>query len=77
MSAAVESLRVRRKPTPPPPPIPTPLTQIRLTNIMQAAAERIVLDPKYHDILAVVKAARNGAVYGTKVRFPHALVYAP
>lgn len=51
--------------------------QIRLTNIMQAAAERIVLDPKYHDILAVVKAARNGAVYGTKVRFPHALVYAP
>lgn len=44
---------------------------------MQAAAERIVLDPKYHDILAVVKAARNGAVYGTKVRFPHALVYAP
>ena len=42
----------------------------------QVAAERIVLDPKYHDLLAVVKAARNGAVYGTKVRFPHALVYA-
>lgn len=78
MSAAVESLRVRREPPPPPPPIPTPLIRI-LTDeyIMQAAAERIVLDPKYHDILAVVKAARNGAVYGTKVRFPHALVYAP
>ena len=44
---------------------------------MQAAAERIVLDPKYHDLLSVVKAARNGAIYGTKVRFPHALVYAP
>lgn len=43
---------------------------------MQAAAERIILDPRYHDVLAVLKAARNGAVYGTKVRFPHALVYA-
>jgi peroxisomal membrane protein 4 len=42
---------------------------------MQAAAERIVLDPGYHDLLTVVKGARNGAVYGTKVRFPHALVY--
>jgi hypothetical protein len=42
---------------------------------IQATAERIILDPKYHDVLAVVKAARNGAVYGTKVRFPHALVY--
>ncbi|KAK0703635.1 Tim17/Tim22/Tim23/Pmp24 family-domain-containing protein [Lasiosphaeria miniovina] len=41
---------------------------------LKATAERIVLNPKYHDILAVVKAARNGAVYGTKVRFPHALV---
>ena len=43
----------------------------------QAVAESIILDPKYHDILAVAKAARNGAVYGTKVRFPHALVYRP
>ncbi|KAH6854530.1 Tim17/Tim22/Tim23/Pmp24 family-domain-containing protein [Chaetomium sp. MPI-CAGE-AT-0009] len=41
---------------------------------LKAAAERIVLDPKYHDLLTVVKGARNGAVYGTKVRFPHALV---
>ncbi|KAF6825992.1 Peroxisomal membrane protein 4 [Colletotrichum plurivorum] len=41
---------------------------------LKAAIERIILDPKYHDILAVVKGARNGAVYGTKVRFPHALV---
>ncbi|GAB1311339.1 Peroxisomal membrane protein 4 [Madurella fahalii] len=41
---------------------------------LKAAAERIVLDPKYHDLLAVIKGARNGAVYGTKVRFPHALV---
>ncbi|KAL2759112.1 hypothetical protein ACRALDRAFT_2041108 [Sodiomyces alcalophilus JCM 7366] len=36
--------------------------------------KRIVLDPRYHDILAVVKGARNGAVYGAKIRFPHALV---
>lgn len=40
----------------------------------QAAIERVILDPKYHDVLAVLKGARNGAVYGTKVRFPHALV---
>ncbi|KAG7129894.1 Peroxisomal membrane protein 4 like [Verticillium longisporum] len=43
-------------------------------NGLKAALERIVLDPRYHDILAVLKGARNGAVYGTKVRFPHALV---
>lgn len=41
---------------------------------IQRALERIVLDPKYADYLAVLKAARNGAVYGAKVRFPHALV---
>lgn len=40
----------------------------------QTAIERVILDPKYHDVLAVLKGARNGAVYGTKVRFPHALV---
>ncbi|KAF1840049.1 mitochondrial carrier [Cucurbitaria berberidis CBS 394.84] len=39
-----------------------------------AALEKIVLDPKYHDILTLVKGVRNGIVYGSKVRFPHALV---
>jgi peroxisomal membrane protein 4 len=34
----------------------------------------VLLDPANHDLLAVVKGARNGAVYGAKVRFPHALV---
>ena len=34
----------------------------------------VILDPQYADVLAIVKAARNGAVYGAKVRFPHALV---
>lgn len=36
--------------------------------------ESIILNPKYADYLAILKAARNGAVYGAKVRFPHALV---
>jgi peroxisomal membrane protein 4 len=35
----------------------------------------VILNPRYADYLAVLKAARNGAVYGAKVRFPHALVY--
>lgn len=46
----------------------------RLIMEIQGALERIILDPKYADYLAVLKAARNGAVYGAKVRFPHALV---
>ncbi|RYP53293.1 hypothetical protein DL768_001650 [Monosporascus sp. mg162] len=41
---------------------------------LQASIERVILDPAYRDALAVVKGARNGAVYGAKVRFPHALV---
>ncbi|CAJ2501155.1 Uu.00g040080.m01.CDS01 [Anthostomella pinea] len=41
---------------------------------LKASIERIILDPAYHDLLAVAKGARNGAVYGAKVRFPHALV---
>lgn len=45
------------------------------TKKPQSALEKIVLDPKYHDILTLVKGVRNGIVYGTKVRFPHALVY--
>ncbi|GAA96043.1 hypothetical protein E5Q_02704 [Mixia osmundae IAM 14324] len=36
--------------------------------------DRLVADPRYRDILAIVKGARNGLVYGAKVRFPHALV---
>ncbi|KAI9884486.1 MAG: rRNA-binding ribosome biosynthesis protein rpf2 [Watsoniomyces obsoletus] len=34
----------------------------------------ILLDPRNASTLAIVKAARNGLVYGAKVRFPHALV---
>ncbi|RCI15532.1 hypothetical protein L249_3517 [Ophiocordyceps polyrhachis-furcata BCC 54312] len=42
--------------------------------VFKDALERIVLDARYHDVLSILKTARNGAVYGTKVRFPHALV---
>ncbi|KAJ1742475.1 hypothetical protein LPJ78_000211 [Coemansia sp. RSA 989] len=34
----------------------------------------IVLNPRYHDVLSLVKGFRNGVVYGSKIRFPHALV---
>jgi len=43
-------------------------------DALKAALERIATDPRYHDLLSLVKTARNGAVYGAKVRFPHALV---
>lgn len=43
-------------------------------EVIKKALESVILDPRYADILAVVKGARNGAVYGCKVRFPHALV---
>jgi hypothetical protein len=36
--------------------------------------QAILLDPKYQPLLALIKGARNGLVYGVKVRFPHALV---
>lgn len=44
-------------------------------HALEAALDKIVLDPKYHDVLTLVKGVRNGIVYGCKVRFPHALVY--
>ncbi|KAH8914208.1 peroxisomal membrane protein 4 [Atractiella rhizophila] len=34
----------------------------------------LLLDPRYHDLLSIVKGFRNGVVYGAKVRFTHALV---
>ncbi|KAJ8061698.1 hypothetical protein OCU04_009498 [Sclerotinia nivalis] len=42
--------------------------------IIKTALEHFILDPKNADFLAILKAARSGAVYGAKVRFPHALV---
>jgi peroxisomal membrane protein 4 len=37
---------------------------------------KLVTDPAFHDALAILKGARNGFVYGVKVRFPHALIMA-
>lgn len=34
----------------------------------------ILRNPAYAEYLALLKAARNGAVYGAKIRAPHALV---
>ncbi|KAI0932506.1 hypothetical protein AcW1_000388 [Taiwanofungus camphoratus] len=36
----------------------------------------ILTNPAYHDYLSILKGARNGFVYGVKVRFPHALIMA-
>jgi peroxisomal membrane protein 4 len=36
--------------------------------------ESMIMDPSLRPLLAILKSARNGAVYGAKVRFPHALV---
>lgn len=41
-----------------------------------ATIESIIADPAYHDYLGILKGARNGVVYGAKIRFPHALVMA-
>jgi peroxisomal membrane protein 4 len=41
-------------------------------EILQA----VISNPAFHDYLAIVKGARNGFVYGVKVRFPHALIMA-
>jgi len=38
------------------------------------AFTKLLLSPQYHRILSLVKGFRNGAVYGAKVRFAHALV---
>ncbi|KAK3597609.1 hypothetical protein CHS0354_030155 [Potamilus streckersoni] len=37
---------------------------------------RLLASGNYRPLLAVIKGFRNGAVYGAKVRFPHALVMA-
>lgn len=54
--------------------MPVPSQLAGPLEVLRTAAEQIALDPRYHDLLTLVKGARNGAVYGAKVRFPHALV---
>ncbi|CUA68200.1 peroxisomal membrane protein 4 [Rhizoctonia solani] len=41
-----------------------------------SSLESIIRDPRFHDYLAILKGARNGFVYGVKIRFPHALLMA-
>ncbi|KAF9229557.1 peroxisomal membrane protein 4 [Gyrodon lividus] len=41
-----------------------------------ASLDAWLLSPALHDYLAILKGARNGFVYGVKVRFPHALIMA-
>ncbi|KAF9270482.1 peroxisomal membrane protein 4 [Marasmius fiardii PR-910] len=41
---------------------------------MESALRDIIANPAFHDYLAILKGARNGFVYGVKVRFPHAVV---
>jgi len=36
----------------------------------------IISNPAFQEYLAILKGARNGFVYGVKVRFPHALIMA-
>lgn len=56
-------------------PYPAADNHIRKTNVPpQGELEKIILNPKYHEPLVLLKAIRNGLVYGVKVRFPHALV---
>ncbi|RMZ84496.1 hypothetical protein DV737_g1084, partial [Chaetothyriales sp. CBS 132003] len=43
-------------------------------NIDEDTVEGVIMEPSLHPLLEIVKSARNGAVYGAKVRFPHALV---
>lgn len=42
---------------------------------LQARLDALVVNPDLAPLLSLVKGARNGIVYGSKVRFPHALVY--
>ncbi|KAI5796550.1 Tim17/Tim22/Tim23/Pmp24 family-domain-containing protein [Geopyxis carbonaria] len=41
---------------------------------LESTVNAILLNPSYHGPLSVLKGLRNGLTYGTKIRFPHALV---
>ncbi|KAK2147314.1 hypothetical protein LSH36_560g00004 [Paralvinella palmiformis] len=45
-----------------------------MTRNMASIINKLLLSGKYHDLLTLMKGFRNGAVYGAKIRFPHALV---
>ncbi|KAF7716812.1 Peroxisomal membrane protein 4 [Penicillium ucsense] len=43
-------------------------------DALMSRLDALVLNPELAPLLSLVKGARNGIVYGSKVRFPHALV---
>lgn len=45
-----------------------------MSSDLYNALHNILMDPANHSVLSVIKGARNGLVYGAKIRFPHALV---
>ncbi|NP_001405150.1 peroxisomal membrane protein 4 isoform 6 [Mus musculus] len=45
----------------------------QLQALLQAV-NKLLRQRRYHAALAVIKGFRNGAVYGVKIRAPHALV---
>lgn len=47
---------------------------IHALRTFQDSVNSLILNPDYAEYLAILKAARNGAVYGAKIRAPHALV---
>lgn len=51
-----------------------PSQQPFMMEELRGTLTRFALDPKNHDFLSVLKGARNGLVYGAKIRAPHALV---
>lgn len=43
-------------------------------DLLERFTKNVLLNPEWQELLAIVKGARNGFVYGCKIRFPHALV---
>ena len=41
---------------------------------VEKAIASVLFNPEYRGVLSILKGMRNGVVYGTKIRFPHALV---
>jgi hypothetical protein len=53
-----------------------PSTSCSNFSMSSSVLANIIANPDFHDYLAILKGARNGLVYGVKVRFPHALIMA-
>ena len=49
---------------------------VSFLDTTMASIQHIISNPAYHDYLGILKGARNGFVYGVKIRFPHALIMA-